>query len=108
MILDNGNFRRDTDPKAASRGQVYELDEQSKTATLAMNADLGRYSLALGSVQQLSNGNYWFDAGFLPDASGVCDELDQTGASVYSLRTAAPVYRSYRLRDMYTAVRGTR
>ena len=30
MILDNGNLRRDTDPNAASRGQVYQLDESSQ------------------------------------------------------------------------------
>ena len=46
MVLDNGNVRRDTDPKATTRGQVYQLDEQTKTATLVLNADLGRYSLA--------------------------------------------------------------
>jgi len=107
-VLDNGNFRRDTDPKAASRGQVYQLDEQSKTATLSVNADLGLYSLAVGSVEKLSNGNYWFDAGFLPDASGISNELDASGKSSYAVRTAAPVYRSYRLADMYSPVRGTR
>jgi len=108
MILDNGNFRRDTDPKAASRGQVYQLDEQTKTATLSVSVDLGLYSLAVGSVEKLSDGNYWFDAGFLPDASGISSELDSSGRSFYSVRTAAPVYRSYRLPDMYSPVRGTR
>jgi arylsulfate sulfotransferase len=108
MILDNGNFRRDADPKAASRGQVYQLDEQSKTATLAVNVDLGLYSLAVGSVEKLLNGNYWFDAGFLPDASGISSEVDSSGKSSYAIRTAAPVYRSYRLTDMYSPVRGTR
>lgn len=108
MILDNGNFRRDTDPNAASRGQVYQLDESSKTAVLVLNFDLGRYSLAVGSTERLSNGNYWFDAGFLPDASGISDEVDANGKSVFSVRTAAPVYRSYRLADMYSAVRGSR
>jgi hypothetical protein len=108
MILDNGNFRRDANPTAASRGQVYQLDEQAKTATLVVNTDLGRYSLAVGSTERLSNGNYWFDAGFLPDASGISDEVDTSGKSVFSVRTAAPVYRSYRLADIYGSVRGTR
>ena len=108
MVLDNGNVRRDTDPKATTRGQVYQLDEQTKTATLVLNADLGRYSLAVGSTERLSNGNYWFDAGFLPDASGISDEVDSNGKSVFSVRTAAPVYRSYRLADMYSPVRGSR
>ena len=108
MILDNGNVRHDTDSKANSRGQVYQLDEQAKTATLVFNADLGRYSLAVGSTERLSNGRYWFDNGFLPDASGVSDEVDSNGKSLFSVRTAAPVYRSYRLTDMYGPVRGTR
>ena len=97
-----------TNPTATSRGQVYQLDEQAKTATLVVNTDLGRYSLAVGSTEKLSNGNYWFDAGFLPDASGISDEVDSNGKSVFSVRTAAPVYRSYRLADMYGPVRGTR
>src|ERR1051326_1136452 len=69
MVLDNGNLRRETVPNGNTRGQVWELDEQAKTATLVVNDDLGRYSLAVGSTERLSNGNYWFDAGFLPDAS---------------------------------------
>ena len=108
MVLDNGNFRRDTDPKAASRGQVYQLDEQAKTAILVLNDDLGLYSLAVGSAEKLSNGNYWFDAGFLPDASGISTEYDSSGKSLYVLRTAAPVYRSYRLPDMYGRAGGPR
>jgi hypothetical protein len=108
MILDNGNVRRDTDNKANSRGQVYQIDEAAKTATLALNVDLGLYSLALGSAEKLRNGNYWFDVGFLPDASGVSTQTDASGKEVYSLRTAAPVYRSYRLADMYSPVRGIR
>lgn len=108
MVLDNGNLRRDTDPNAASRGQILQLDEQSRTATIVLNSDLGRYSLAVGSTEKLSNGHYWFDAGFLPDASGVSDEVDSSGRSFFSVRTAAPVYRSYRLADMYSPVRGSR
>jgi hypothetical protein len=106
MVLDNGNLRRDADPNAASRGQVLDLDEGNKTATLVVNADLGRYSLAVGSTEKLPNGHYWFDAGFLPDASGVSDEFDANGRSLFSVRTAAPVYRSYRLPDMYSPVGG--
>ena len=87
--------------KANTRGQVYTLDEERLTATVSVNADLGRYSLALGSTQKLSNGHYWFDAGFLPDASGVTSEVNALGNAVFALRTAAPVYRSYRLPNMY-------
>ena len=105
MILDNGNTRRANDDKVTTRGQVWEIDEGSLAARVVLNADLERYSLALGSTQKLPNGNYQFVAGFLPDASGVSLEVDPTGRTVFALRTAAPVYRSYRLLDMYTPVR---
>jgi len=108
MILDNGNVRRETDPRANTRGQVYQIDEQTKTATLVVNADLGRYSLALGSAEKLANGSYWFDVGFLPDASGIAVEVNANGTAQYSIRTAAPVYRSYRLTSMYGTAGGGR
>src|SRR5262249_55601965 len=44
ILFDNGNTRRASDPNAHSRGQVWTLDEQTMTATLVVNADLGRYS----------------------------------------------------------------
>src|SRR5262249_18381885 len=63
ILLDNGNTRRASDPNAHSRGQVWALDETSRTATPLLNADLGDYSFRLGSAQRLSNGNYWFTSG---------------------------------------------
>ena len=108
MVLDNGNTRHDFDARVTSRGQVYEIDEKNRTARLAVNVDLGRYSLAVGSTEKLANGNYWFDAGFLPDGSGISSEYDSAGRIVGSLRTAAPVYRSYRLASIYSPVWGSR
>ena len=109
MILDNGNFRRDTNPAATSRGQVYQLDEQAKTATLVLNADLGRYSLAVGSDRKAVERQLLVRRGVparrlrYQRRSGF-----QRLKSVFSVRTAAPVYRSYRLADMYSPVRGSR
>ena len=108
MVLDNGNVRRDANPNANSRGQVWLIDEKAKTAQVVVNDDLGRYSLALGSTEKLPNGNYWFVAGFLPDTSGISTEFDSSGRAVDSIRTAAPVYRSYRLSSMYGSAKGTR
>ena len=48
ILFDNGNTRRASDPNAHSRGQVWTLDEQTMTATLVVNADLGSYSGAAG------------------------------------------------------------
>jgi hypothetical protein len=64
--------------------------------------DLGVYSTALGAAQRLSNGNYYFGAGDLPDLSSVMKEFDPSGASVYTLQSSGPEYRSFRMRDLYT------
>ena len=65
VLFDDGNGRRATDPTADSRGQEWVLNEQTMTATLVVNADLGNYSSALGSAQMLPNGNLDFTSGFL-------------------------------------------
>ena len=49
LVFDDGNTRRATDPNADSRGQELVLNENTMKATLVVNADLGNYSLALGS-----------------------------------------------------------
>jgi hypothetical protein len=64
VVFDDGNTRRLTDPNADSRGQEWVLNEQTMTATLVVNADLGNYSFALGSAQMLPNGNLDFTSGF--------------------------------------------
>src|SRR5439155_1176772 len=43
ILFDNGNTRRANDVTAHSRGQVWTFDEQTMTATLVVNADLGSY-----------------------------------------------------------------
>ena len=53
-----------TNPNADSRGQELVLNEQTMTATLVVNADLGNYSAALGAAQMLPNGNLAFTSGF--------------------------------------------
>jgi len=40
-VLASSLTRRGSDPTADSRGQVWRLDEQTMTATLVFNADLG-------------------------------------------------------------------
>ena len=50
LVFDDGNTRRATNPNADSRGQELVLNENTMQATLVVNADLGNYSLALGSA----------------------------------------------------------
>ena len=49
VLFDDGNTRVANDPNEPdSRGQELVLNEQTMTATLVVNADLGNYSAALG------------------------------------------------------------
>jgi hypothetical protein len=108
ILFDNGNTRRARDTNAHSRGQVWTLDEQTMTATLVVNADLGSYSGALGAAERLSNGDYSFTLGtngpepLLPPAHTV--EVTPGGAKVYDLKVNKPEYRSYRMRTLYEGV----
>jgi hypothetical protein len=106
ILFDNGNTRRATDPTAHSRGQVWTLDEQTMTATLVVNADLGSYSGALGAAERLSNGDYSFTLGTngpvppaRPPAHTV--EVRPDGTKVYDLAANTPEYRTFRMRTLY-------
>jgi len=105
-ILDDGHQRFAKNPKAVTRGQIWKLDEESRTATLVHNADLGVYAIAVGSAQRLRNGGTTFEAGFInpgsPYARAV--ETDAAGKIVYALQVNGMiVYRSFRLGDIYSA-----
>ena len=106
VVFDNGNTRIAGDGgKGNSRGQVIRLDEQSRTASLAMNADLGVYSWAVGSAQRLRNGDYHFEAGYVPTAAGLTAlsiQVDRQGRIVSSIGADTLLYRSMRLSDMYS------
>lgn len=107
-VFDDGNTRAATNPAADSRGQVLQLDEQNRTATLVLNADLGTYSAAVGSAQHLQNGNYHFDSGFINDPSAIGGRSSQSlevtpaGQIVYSIQFGLMEYRSFRMTDLYT------
>jgi hypothetical protein len=102
LLFDNGNYRQYTDPSARSRGQVWRLDEQARTATAVLNADLLIYSFALGAAQKLPNGNYHFLIGYVPDLTCYSVEVDPAGNMVYALHARTPEYRSFRMQDLYT------
>jgi arylsulfate sulfotransferase len=105
ILFDNGNTRRASDPNAHSRGQVWTLDEQTMTATLVVNPDLGAYAGALGAAQRLSNGNYSFTLGTMgaeppvPPAHTI--EVTPNGTKLYDLQVNKGEYRSYRTRTLY-------
>jgi hypothetical protein len=104
-LFDNGNTRIQGDPTGHSRGQVLTLNEQTRTASLVLNADLGNYSGALGTAQKLPNGNYSFTSGFLgsfSNAFGQTIEVRPDGTLAYVIEAgSAWEYRSNRLGTLY-------
>jgi hypothetical protein len=108
ILFDNGNTRRASDPNAHSRGQVWKLDEETMTATLLVNADLGRYAGALGAAQALPNGDYSFTLGTngaeppTPPAHTI--EVRPDGTMVFDLMSNKPEYRSYRIQTLYEGI----
>jgi hypothetical protein len=107
ILFDNGNTRHASDPNAHNRGQVWKLDEQSMTATLVFNADLGNYSPMFGAAQRLSNGDYVFTSGAqgqAPKLFGQSIEVRPDGSTAYVLQASKPEYRSFRIRTLYDRV----
>src|SRR5579871_1134217 len=106
-VFDDGNVRAVTNPAAHSRGQMLQINESGRVATLVLNADVGSYSSAVGSAQILPNGDYHFDSGFITDADGSLSaqsvEVNSSGTIVYGVGLASLEYRSFRMSDLYTA-----
>ncbi len=101
-LYDNANTRRLQVPTGNSRGQVYRINEASRTVTHELNADLGSYAFAVGSAQRLLNGNYQFTSGFVGTASQAI-EVRPTGQISYVLESQSQNYRSFRMKDMYNS-----
>jgi hypothetical protein len=103
ILFDNGNVRRRDDNLVTSRGQIFALDETTRSARLLMNVDLGTYHFALGSAQVLPDGTFHFGAGWiLPDNTAEAIEVDGIGSVWYSATINRPIYRSFRLPDLYS------
>jgi hypothetical protein len=103
VVFDNGNTRM-TRMGGYSRGQVLRLDEEGRTATFILNADLGVRSIAVGSAQRLRDENYHFDAGFVTESGGRFAhsiEVNGTGNVVYESKANTILYRTFRMTSMY-------
>ncbi len=108
IVFDDGARRKKKFPKSNNRGQVWELDEHAMTATLVVNADLGVYSVAVGSAQSLSGGGFSFESGMVNPAavSSRATEVGPDGKIVYAQQSdGAGTYRSFRVPDLYTPPR---
>jgi hypothetical protein len=99
-LFDNNNLQLSSG--ANSRGQAWRLDETNKIATPILNVDLGVQSAAVGTAQMLSNGNYWFQAGYIfPGAISQSSEWTPAGDLVYKSEINRIVYRTFRVPSIY-------
>jgi arylsulfate sulfotransferase len=107
-VFDDGNLRHQQCGGGNSRGMVLSVAEGQHTVYIQSLADLGHYSVALGSAQLLiappnpiyaSWGNGLL---FLPSNAAQSTETDLSGNIVYQLQTTQWSYRTYRARDLYT------
>jgi hypothetical protein len=96
-VYDNGNVRVGKDG-GNSRGQVYILDEKSRTATLEINIDLGMYSSFLGSAALTPDGSLHFNSG----VQAIHDTVTSDGFLNSSYHTEGFLaYRSYQMSDPF-------
>jgi hypothetical protein len=106
LVFDDGNTRQKLNKKAHSRGQEWIINEQKRTATLVVNADMGNYSGFLGSAELLSNGNLAFTSGGLGSGSnqaGQSIEVLPNGTRVFVMQMNQYEYRSYFESTLYSA-----
>jgi|GEM_PF-323786 len=107
IVFDNGNTRcADADADCHSRGQMLNIDFTGNLANLGLNADMNLYSMALGNGQRLSDGSFNFTAGLLTDGNtplGRMIEVGPAGEPRFILEAEMNIYRSYRLRSLYSA-----
>ena len=96
VLFDDGNTRHDTTSEKDSRGQEWVLNEQTMTATLVVNADMGNYASFLGSAQTLPNGNLAFNS------TPRTIEVLPNGTRVYVEAMNINEYRSYFASTLYS------
>jgi arylsulfate sulfotransferase len=115
-VFDNGNTRLlqlgttgCLPADCNSRGMALTVDEVNMQVTPVLSADLGVFSIALGSAQLLSDGNYFFVPGTvlvtLNRIASYCIEVHptagtNTGTQVLNLE-GPETYRAWRMPDLY-------
>jgi hypothetical protein len=105
-LFDNGNTRVAMYPGQDSRGQVLNVNQTTMSVSLKLNVDVGSYSSGFGSAQQLQNGNYVFQSGYInqgPNAYEQVTEFTRAGAIAYQFQGQAASYRTWRLLNLYSA-----
>jgi arylsulfate sulfotransferase len=110
VMDDSGDLCGNTgQPACYSRSVIFQVDEPTRTASVLWEDTNLPYSLALGSMRRLTNGNLEFDMGFLPDSpwKAVVQEVtpDMNPQLVWQLEVdQQPGYRIFRLPSLYPGV----
>ena len=107
-VFDDGNLRHTQCNGGNSRGMVFSVFESSRTVYIQTLADLGAYSIALGSAQLLKSPPDPMYASFgnglltSPANAAQSTETDLNGNIVYQLQATYWSYRTYRATNLYT------
>ena len=107
-VFDDGNTRHTQCGTGNSRGMIFTVNELNHTVYYQTLADLGQYSVALGSAQLLASppdplfASFGNGLLFLPGDAAEATEVSLTGSLVYQLQAGQWSYRTYRARDLYT------
>jgi hypothetical protein len=104
-VFDNGNTHVALLGEAYSRGMVLRVDETNRTVTPVTIVNPGLYAPAFGTAQRLKNGNMNFDFGYVAEPGGVnayALENGSNGTTVFTSKSSTPVYRAFRMSDLYT------
>lgn len=108
-LFDNGNTRVAPPPLGLgtgdSRGYVLNVDQVNKVVTPVLLADLGYFSVALGTAELLSNGNYHFEAGWanvVPPYSEAIEVFPDGTLGFTTKIVGTLCYRNFRMISLYT------
>ena len=108
-LFDNGDVRI-SQFGGNSRGMALNVDIPNRTVSNAVAQDLSVYSIAAGSAQSLSNGDYMFFSGDVQYRSGLIDlssEYSIAGTMTYGDIASGPAYRAFRVTDLYRPPNGS-
>jgi hypothetical protein len=102
LFDDNNPSTLTQQPGGDSRGQAWTVDTGTMIATPIQNVSLGVVSLAVGTAQLLSNGNYVWQAGFINGGQSQTFEYTPSDSLVFHEFSDNLTYRAFRVQDLYT------
>ncbi len=100
LIYDNGNLQ----PTPHTRAVEYALDTVAKTATMVWEyvPNPPIFTVAVGSVQRLANGNTLVGFGFAGQIHEVDAHANLVASAAFTLNGVPQFYRANRIQSLYT------